>query len=102
MAKQKDCICVQRLRFRYVKWQGQCHDCGAWNTLTEIKLGPEKGSGRAGSQGRVASLLGLAAVSIALKSLRILIWRTCRDFPRGLKSLIGSSGAGWFRARLFW
>jgi len=24
----------------YRKWQGQCSDCGAWNSLAEVKLGP--------------------------------------------------------------
>ena len=27
------------------KWQGQCGECGAWNTLTEVRLGPPKGGG---------------------------------------------------------
>ena len=24
----------------YSKWQGQCSDCGAWNTVVEFRLGP--------------------------------------------------------------
>ncbi|MAD57995.1 MAG: DNA repair protein RadA, partial [Porticoccus sp.] len=29
----------------YTKWQGQCSECSAWNTLTEIRLsGPKKSS----------------------------------------------------------
>ena len=27
----------------YPKWQGQCTDCNAWNTLTEIKLSSVSG-----------------------------------------------------------
>ena len=26
------------------KWQGQCAECGAWNTLTELRIGPSKNS----------------------------------------------------------
>ncbi len=33
----------------YTKWQGQCAECGAWNTLTELRLG--SGTGRAAAQG---------------------------------------------------
>ena len=30
------------------KWQGQCGECGAWNTLTEVRLGPARaGAARA-------------------------------------------------------
>lgn len=24
----------------FTKWQGQCSDCGAWNSLSEVRLGP--------------------------------------------------------------
>jgi len=49
MAKQKTAFVCNDCGSDYSKWQGQCNDCGAWNTLTEIKLGPAKGSGRAGA-----------------------------------------------------
>jgi len=29
----------------YNKWQGQCSECGAWNTLAEVRLGPVKSGG---------------------------------------------------------
>jgi DNA repair protein RadA/Sms len=31
----------------YTKWQGQCSECGAWNTLSELRLG-----GKAAASGR--------------------------------------------------
>ena len=37
----------------YRKWQGQCSECHAWNTLTEVRLG-------SGSQGSKASRMGFA------------------------------------------
>jgi len=30
----------------YAKWQGQCHDCGVWNTLKQLNLGSAKESHR--------------------------------------------------------
>ena len=50
MAKQKTAFVCNECGSDYAKWQGQCSDCGAWNTLAEIKLGPAKvpaGPGRA-------------------------------------------------------
>ncbi|MFT6288321.1 MAG: DNA repair protein RadA/Sms [Alcanivorax sp.] len=52
MAKQKTAFVCNECGSDYAKWQGQCNDCGAWNVIVEIRLGPPKGSGRAGSGGR--------------------------------------------------
>jgi DNA repair protein RadA/Sms len=67
----------------YSKWQGQCSDCGAWNTLAEIRLGPArpgsaKGSGRAGG-GVSASRAGFAG---ALQGARVLAEIDLDDQPR--------------------
>ena len=48
------------------KWQGQCADCGAWNTLTESLVAPaRRAAGRTGYAGQaaVAQLQALAADS---------------------------------------
>ena len=40
----------------YSKWQGQCSGCGAWNTLSETRLGsavPQTGGGKRGYAGAV-------------------------------------------------
>jgi DNA repair protein RadA/Sms len=42
MAKMKSAYVCSDCGSEYSKWQGQCRDCGAWNTLSEIKLGPSK------------------------------------------------------------
>ena len=78
MAKQKTAFVCTDCGSDYVKWQGQCGDCGAWNTLTEIKLGPEKGSGRAGAQvrGKLAGFTG------TLDSARVLKDINLEDLPR--------------------
>lgn len=47
MAKQKTAFVCNDCGSDYAKWQGQCSDCGAWNTLAEIRLGPvAQGVGR--------------------------------------------------------
>lgn len=38
MAKAKTAYVCTECGSDTTKWQGQCSDCGAWNTLTEIKL----------------------------------------------------------------
>ena len=54
----------------YKKWQGQCSDCGAWNSLTEVRLGPTPSNrdarfqGYAGGAGDAASVQTLADISL--------------------------------------
>ena len=55
----------------YRKWQGQCSECNAWNTLTEVRLGSSSHgsklsrSGFAGEvSGKVASLADIALEEI--------------------------------------
>jgi DNA repair protein RadA/Sms len=38
MAKRKTAFVCSDCGSEYSKWQGQCVDCGAWNTLTQITL----------------------------------------------------------------
>ena len=72
MAKQKTAFVCNDCGSDYAKWQGQCSDCGAWNTLAEIRLGPatsgSRGAGRAGG-GAGANRAGFAG---ALAGARIL------------------------------
>ena len=78
MAKQKTAFVCNECGSDYSKWQGQCSDCGAWNTLAEIKLGPARGSGRAGA-GVTASRAGFAG---ALEGARVLEDIDVDDLPR--------------------
>jgi DNA repair protein RadA/Sms len=55
----------------YSKWQGQCGECGAWNTLSEVRLGStspsvsRKSSGFAGAaDGAVSPLSEIALTDI--------------------------------------
>lgn len=38
MAKRKSAYVCTDCGSDYSNWQGQCKDCGAWNTLTEVRL----------------------------------------------------------------
>ena len=78
MAKQKTAFVCNECGSDYAKWQGQCSDCGQWNSITEIKLGPAKGSGRAGS-GVTANRAGFAG---ALASAQVLKDIDLNDLPR--------------------
>ena len=84
MAKQKTAFVCNECGSDYSKWQGQCSDCGAWNTLSEIKLGPAKGSGRAGGGSVRAGFAGQLAEATLLADIDF------EDVPRF------SSGAGEF------
>jgi DNA repair protein RadA/Sms len=64
MVKAKTAFVCSDCGSDYHKWQGQCGDCGAWNTLSEIRLGAAKASGRSGAsrQGGFAGELAPARV----------------------------------------
>ena len=44
MAKTRSAYVCSECGAHSVKWQGQCADCGAWNTLSEVKLAAPKGA----------------------------------------------------------
>src|SRR5690606_38861887 len=54
------------------KWQGQCGECGAWNTLSVVVVGPAAGKGGAGPASRRAGWAGKADAPkvTALKDVR--------------------------------
>jgi len=79
MAKVKTAYVCSECGGDAPKWQGQCPDCGAWNTLTEVRLESAKGA----TTNRYAASTGGLAASGALKSLAEI---ETRDTPR-----IGSS-----------
>ncbi len=55
MAKSKSAYVCNDCGGEHSKWQGQCADCGAWNTLTEIKLAASSGRGTGGGFAAVDS-----------------------------------------------
>ena len=48
MAKAKTAYVCSECGGESSKWQGQCPECGAWNTLSEISLGPGRPNAAAG------------------------------------------------------
>lgn len=71
MAKQKTAFVCNDCGSDYAKWQGQCSDCGAWNTITEIRLGPAGSTGRAprGGGGKRGGFSGKLADVQVLKDI---------------------------------
>src|SRR5690606_6818309 len=70
MAKNKTAIVCDDCGADYTKWQGQCTECGAWNSLKEVRLAPagsrSGGEGLKGYSGTVESRIQtLQDVSLA-------------------------------------
>ena len=42
MAKRKTAFVCSECGSEYPRWQGQCNDCGAWNTISEFVISPAK------------------------------------------------------------
>ncbi len=84
MAKSKTAYVCNDCGSDYAKWQGQCADCGAWNTLSEVRLGPARG-GRAQPPGD--SRGGFAGT---LADARVMAEIDLEELPRF------SSGTGEF------
>ena len=59
----------------YSKWQGQCGECGAWNTLSEVRL--NSGSKQARAQANFSGYAG--SVDGAVKTLNQIV---LEDLPR--------------------
>lgn len=55
MAKEKIRFVCQDCGASYPKWQGQCHDCGAWNTLIEEAPAPVARAGKSGGYAGVVA-----------------------------------------------
>ena len=71
MAKAKTAYVCAECGASYNKWQGQCTECGAWNTLSEIVLEPASAAPKA----RMAGYAGAVHYdhSALLKSLERIL-----------------------------
>ncbi|MEQ8517130.1 MAG: DNA repair protein RadA [Chromatocurvus sp.] len=88
MAKQKTAFVCTECGSDYRKWQGQCSDCGTWNTLSEVRLGS---TGSNASSARGSALAGRrAGFAGALPESRLLDDIDCEAVARF------TSGAGEF------
>jgi len=61
MARQKTAFVCNECGSDYAKWQGQCADCGAWNSLAEVRLGPAAGRRRPGASAAREGFAGALA-----------------------------------------
>lgn len=68
MAKAKTAYVCSACGADYAKWQGQCSECGAWNTLAEVRLsagsGKRPSTARQGYAGTLAPAQTLAEVDV--------------------------------------
>ncbi|MBN7795512.1 DNA repair protein RadA [Parahaliea mediterranea] len=75
MAKSKTAFVCNDCGSDYAKWQGQCSDCGAWNTLSEVRLGPARKGGARAADNR-GGFAGALAEARVLKDIDL------EDLPR--------------------
>lgn len=61
MAKAKIVYVCNQCGAEYARWQGQCKQCGEWNTIEEVKLSSSSSPAR--TLNRAASLSGFAGVA---------------------------------------
>ena len=74
MAKSKTAYVCNECGSDYSKWQGQCNDCGAWNSLSEVRL--SSAAKKSGSQ-RFEGYAG--ATSAKVQKLKDI---SLEDLPR--------------------
>ena len=77
MAKAKTAFVCNDCGADFPKWQGQCGECQAWNTLTEFRLSAP--AAKKGSSGRTATRGGFAGSLAAVKRLEDV---SIVDLPR--------------------
>lgn len=77
MAKRKTAFVCNECGSDYVKWQGQCNDCGEWNSLVEVRLGQATGAADGARAGR-----NRAGYAGARDSVRVLADIDLADQPR--------------------
>lgn len=67
MAKAKTAYVCNECGADFVKWQGQCGECGAWNSLSEVRLAPARVArqGYAGQTGDSGQIQTLQDISLA-------------------------------------
>lgn len=73
MAKAKTAFVCNDCGADYRKWQGQCSECNAWNTITEIRLGPATSRGRVvPAQGARSGFAGATSEVRLLKDIDLV------------------------------
>jgi len=92
MAKAKTAFVCNDCGADYGKWQGQCSECGAWNTVSEIRLGPAQNRSRAS---RRESRGGFAGVTADIQLLKDIDLVELPRFSSGVSELDRVLGGGF-------
>lgn len=88
MKKSKSAFVCNECGAEFSKWQGQCHECGAWNAIVEMRI-PASGSGSGGSRS------GFAGVTRAkVELLSEIDLQTVPRFSSGFTELDRVLGGG--------
>lgn len=64
MAKTKTAYVCNDCGSDHSKWQGQCQDCGVWNTLSEVRLGSSSSARQVGYAGTAAEICSLDSIDL--------------------------------------
>ncbi|MCB1842338.1 MAG: AAA family ATPase, partial [Halioglobus sp.] len=92
MAKQKTAFVCNECGSDHAKWQGQCSDCGAWNALSEIRLGPAASKG--GSRSVGGARAGFAGVLSGARMLKDIDLEELPRFSSGAEEFDRVLGGG--------
>ena len=64
MAKIKTAFVCASCGARYPRWQGQCRECGEWNTISEISVNEEPSAGRSAAARAMTGFAGASGSGI--------------------------------------
>lgn len=92
MARVKSEYVCQNCGAKYVRWQGQCRECGEWNTIVEVKLQPEASPGRSAAARAMAGFAGASGSGVQ-KLSAVHTGKTAR-LPSGYKEFDRVLGGG--------
>lgn len=88
MAKRKTAFVCSDCGSEYPRWQGQCNDCNAWNTISEFVVSPAKSSAE-------RNLRGFAGQTLAqVETLDSIDLQALPRFSAGFKELDRVLGGG--------
>ncbi|RJG51330.1 DNA repair protein RadA [Motilimonas pumila] len=88
MAKAKTAYVCSECGSEFSRWQGQCNDCKAWNTISEIRLAPAKTSHQPTRQGYAG------ATQTQVQTLNTISLEDLPRFSSGFKELDRVLGGG--------
>ncbi len=91
MAKAKTAFVCNDCGADYGKWQGQCSECGAWNTITEIRLAPATKGRATRREGRT----GFAGTTADVRLLKDIDLVELPRFSSGFSELDRVLGGGF-------